>query len=108
MNFIDSIKEKARNNKKKIILPESMDKRVLSAASIAHKEQLAEIILIGKEDEVLELAKEDNINLEGITIINPFTNELTDELINDFYELRKAKGMTPEQARETHLGDYMF
>lgn len=108
MNFIDSIKEKARNNKKKIILPESMDKRVLSAASIAHKEQLAEIILIGKEDEVLELAKEDNINLEGITIINPFTNELTDELINDFYELRKAKGMTPEQARETLLGDYMY
>jgi phosphate acetyltransferase len=108
MNFIDSIKEKARNNKKKIILPESMDKRVLSAASIAHKEQLAEIILIGKEDEVLELAKEDNINLEGITIINPFENSLTDELINDFYELRKAKGMTPEQARETILGDYMY
>ena len=108
MNFIDSIKEKARNNIKKIILPESMDKRVLNAASICHEEHIAEIILIGKEDEISSLAKEDNINLEGITIINPFTNELTEELVTEFYELRKAKGMTPEQARETLLGDYMY
>lgn len=108
MNFIDSIKEKAKNNIKKIILPESMDTRVLSAASICHKEQIAEIILIGKETEVLSLAKDNNINLEGITIINPFNNEITDKLVNDFYELRKAKGMTPEQARDTLLGDYMY
>lgn len=108
MNFIDSIKEKARNNIKKIILPESMDTRVLNAASICYNEKIAEVILIGKEDEVLSLAKENNINLEGITIINPFTNELTDKLVNDFYELRKAKGMTEEQARETLLGDYMY
>ena len=108
MNFIDSIKERAKNNIKKIILPESMDKRVLKAASICKKEKIAEIIIIGKEDEISSLAQEENINLEGITIINPFTNELTDELVNDFYELRKAKGMTPEVARETLLGDYMY
>ena len=101
MNFIDSIKEKARNNIKKIILPETMDKRVLSAASICHKEQLAEIILIGKEEEVLNLAVQENINIQGISIIDPFKYELTEELINDFYELRKAKGMTLEKARET-------
>ena len=108
MNFIETIKEKARNNIKKIILPETMDKRVLKAASICHEERIAEIVLIGKQDEVLTLAKEENINLEGITIINPFTDSKTDELINSFYELRKAKGMTPEQAKETLLGDYMY
>lgn len=108
MNFIDSIKEKAKNNIKKIILPESMDTRVLNAASICHKEQISEVILIGKENEVLSLAKDNDINLEGITIINPFTAEITDKLVNDFYELRKAKGMTEEQARDTLLGDYMY
>ena len=108
MNFIESIKEKARNNKKKIILPESMDKRVLKAASICTEEKIAEIILIGKEEEILSLAQEDNIDLSDIKIINPFTNELTTELINDFYELRKAKGMTEEQAKETLLNDYMY
>ena len=108
MNFIDSIKEKARNNIKKIILPESMDERVLNAASICHKEQIAEIILIGKEDEVLELAKENNIDLEGITIINPFTSELTQELITTLYELRKEKGMTLEEAERLLKEDYMY
>ncbi len=108
MNFIETIKERARNNIKRIILPESMDKRVLKAASICKEENIATIILIGKEDEIYELAKEDNINLEGIEIINPFTSNLTDELVNEFYELRKAKGMTPEAARETILGDYMY
>ncbi len=108
MSFIETIKERAKQNIKRIILPETMDKRVLKAASICHSEKLADIILIGEENKILELAKEDNINLDGITIINPYTNPNTDKLINDFYELRKAKGMTPEQAKETLLGDYMY
>lgn len=108
MNFIEEIKEKARNNIKRIILPESMDKRVLEAASICQKENLAEIILIGQENEINDLATKENINLDGIKIINPFTSELTDNLVNEFYELRKAKGMTEEVAKETLLGDYMY
>lgn len=108
MNFIETIKERAKNNIKKIILPETMDKRVLNAASICTKEKIADIVLIGKEDEIISLAKEDNIDLEGIKIINPFTDSLTDELVSDFYELRKAKGMTEEEARHTLLDDYMY
>lgn len=108
MNFIETIKERAKNNIKKIILPETMDKRVLNAASICTKEKIADIVLIGKEDEIISLAKEDNIDLEGIKIINPFTDSLTDELVSDFYELRKAKGMTLEEARHTLLDDYMY
>lgn len=108
MNFIETIKERARNNIKKIILPETMDKRVLSAASICHNEKIAEIILIGEEEKIALLAKEDNIDLKGITIINPYTNDLTDTLVNNFYELRKNKGITPEKARETLLNDYMY
>ena len=107
MNFIDSIKEKARNNVKKIVLPESMDVRVLEAASICSKEEISKIILIGKKDEVETLAKENNIDISLTTIVDPFTNELTEKLVNDLYELRKEKGMTLESAREFLTTDYM-
>ena len=108
MNFIETIKERAKKNIKRIILPETMDVRVLSAASICHKEQIAEIILIGEEDKIEELTKENNIDLNGIKIINPFTDPNTEKLINDLYELRKEKGMTIDQAKELLLGDYMY
>lgn len=108
MNFIETIKERARNNIKKIILPETMDIRVLKAAQACTEEKIAEIILIGKEEEINSLAKEENIDLTGISIINPFTSDLTSNLINDFYELRKNKGMTLEQAKKSLLDDYMY
>ena len=100
MNFIDKIKDKARINKKRIILPESMDERVIDAAVKANNEGLAHIILIGNP------MKE--IDLNGIEVINPETSEMTEDLINKLYELRKEKGMTLDQARELLLTDYMY
>ncbi len=100
MNFIESIKERARNNKKKIILPETMDKRVIKAAEIIRNENIADIILIGKPCI--------DIDLTGIDVIDPNTSELTNDLINKLYELRKEKGMTLEQAKELLLNDYMY
>ncbi len=108
MNFIDNIKKRAQSNIKKIILPETMDERVLKAAQICSEEKIAEIILIGDENKILKLAQENEINLEGIKIMNPVTCELTDKLINEFYELRKEKGMTIEQAQKILLEDYMY
>ena len=100
MNFIDKIKEKARLNKKRIILTESMDERVIYAAVKANNEGLAHIILIGNPMK--------DIDLKGIEVINPESNEMTEDLINKLYELRKEKGMTLEQARELLLTDYMY
>ena len=108
MNFIDQIKERAKKNIKTIILPETMDKRVLKAASICNEENIAKIVLIGKEEEINKLAEEDNINLSGIEIINPFTSEKTNELVNKFYELRKSKGISIEEAKDILLSDYMY
>ena len=108
MNFIETIKEKARNNIKKIVLPETMDLRVLEAAEECSKENLAEIILIGKKEEVEELSSANNIDLSKTTLIDPFTSELTDRFVNDLYELRKEKGMTLEAAREALTTDYMY
>ena len=108
MAFIDGIKEKAKKDVKTIILPESEDIRVLEGASKALKEKYANIILIGDELEVTERASKNNIDLTGCKIINPKTSEKYEEYANTLYELRKAKGMTLEQAKETLLEPIYF
>ena len=106
MNFIDTIKKRARQNKKTIVLPESMDKRTFEAAEKVLQEDIANIIIIGTDEEI-------NKNLNGrdissATVINPQTSELTEELIHEFVELRKNKGMTYDKAKELLLTDYMY
>ena len=107
MNFVDDIKNRARKEIKNIILTESEDVRVLEAASKVTKEGFAKITLIGNEEDAKKLAEENNIDISGISVINPETSEKYEEYVNAFYELRKAKGMTIEKAREV-LKDNMY
>ena len=104
MNFIESIKERAKKNVKTIVLPETMDERVLTAAHAVLKEKIANIILIGKKEDI-DIAK---YNLEEATIIDPHTSSLTEEFTNTLYELRKEKGMTKEEAHDLLITDYMY
>ena len=108
MTFIEKLKEKAKRDIKTIILPESEDVRVLKAASKVIEEGFANIILIGDKNKTLQKANENNISLDGIKIINPKTSEKFEEYANSFYELRKAKGMTLEKAREILLEPIYF
>jgi len=108
MNFIEEIKERAKKDLKTIILPETEDIRVLQAAEKVIKEEFANIVLIGNEEETLKLAKENNISLEGAKIVDPSKSEKYDEYVNSFYELRKKKGITIEQAKESMLNYVYF
>ena len=108
MDFINEIKERAKSDLKRIVLPESMDERVLKAAEIATKEKIARITLVGRKEEIVKLAGKNNINLDGITIVDPYTATITEELINSLYELRKEKGLTLEEARKLMMEDYMY
>ena len=103
MAFIDDIKARAKQDKKRIILPESIDRRTFEAAAEILKDDIADLIIIGTDEEIK--ANSEGLDVSKATFINPFTYEKTEEYINGFYELRKAKGMTPEQAKETVLGD---
>ena len=103
MSFIDNIKLRAKSNKKKIILPETMDQRIIDAAEIIIKEDLASVILIGNEN----LINNDFVKTNSV-IINPEDSELTEILINSLYELRKEKGLTLEEARRLIYEDYMY
>ena len=107
MSFIDDLKNKAKQNIKTIILTESEDKRVLKAAEQVKKEGFANIILIGNKDEADKLAKENDIDISGIEIIDPEKSEKFEDYANAFYELRKAKGITLEDARKM-LKDNMY
>lgn len=106
MNIMEQIKKRAKENKKTIVLPETMDRRVLEAAEIALKEEIANIILIGKEEEIKNLSN--GLDLDNATIINPHTSDLTSYLVDELYNLRKEKGLTKEDAEKLLLNDYMY
>ena len=100
MSFIDSIKIRAKKDIKTIVLPEGNDIRTIEAVEKVRKEQFADVIVLGNKDEILNMAKEHNINIDGVKIINPVEDARFEKFANEFYELRKAKGMTLEKAEE--------
>lgn len=109
MTLIDSIIARAKSNRQRIVLPESLEERTITAADRAIADGLADIILIGNCDEIMAKAAE--LGLEHIgdaTIIDPATSPKTEEYANLLYELRKNKGMTPEQAAKTALNPLYF
>ena len=107
MSYIDRIKEKARADKKTIVLPETSDKRTLIAAAHILQEGIANIIMIGQEEKIMDGARWLEVNLEGVQIINPEQTDKLEEYVNILFETRKAKGMTEEKAREILLTDYL-
>lgn len=98
MGFIDVIKERARGSIKKIVLPETADRRVLEAAHKVLEEGIADIILIGNKDEIAKAAE--GLDLSKATIIDPNQSDKLEDYTNLLVELRKHKGMTPEKAKE--------
>lgn len=102
--LIEAYKEKVRSYQKTIVLPEGNDQRVIDAAEMITADGFAKVIVLGDEKEVRAKSKN---GLKGVTVINPKTSEKLDEYANIFYELRKAKGVTPEQAKTT-VADVMY
>lgn len=105
--LLEQIKGKARKNLKKIAFDEIEDERILKAVVEIKKQSIAIPILIGKESEIKANAKKAKINLTGIDIIDHTTYTDIDLLSNKLHELRKEKGMSAEQAKET-LKDPMY
>ena len=100
--IVAKMAQKVKQNLKTIVLPETEDVRVLKAASIILKEEIANIILIGDENEIKSLCEKENIDMSfsKVKIINNLTSSKKEEYANLLYELRKNKGMTLENAHE--------
>jgi len=108
MELINQIKENAKSKNKTIILPESHDERVLKAAEILTKEQIAKIVTLGNPNKVLIDAEKIGVNLDGVEIVNHLTHPQFDEFAEKYFLLRQKKGMTKEQAIETMKRDLFF
>ena len=106
MAFIDEIKKRARAVKKTIVLPESMDRRTWEAVETVLKEDIANVVVLGTPEEVEANSK--GLEVSGATVFNPNSSDKLDEYVDALVELRKNKGMTPEEARRLLTTDYMF
>ena len=101
MNFVEEMKNKAKSLQNSLVLPEGTEERTVIAAGKIIAEKVAKkVILIGNVDEVKKVASANKVSLDGVDIIDSTSSEWNEEFANEYYELRKKKGMTPEQAKE--------
>ena len=107
MAIIDKIKAKAASNLKTIVLPEGEEDRNVQAAAKVIEQKLAKLIMLGNPDRVKAVADKYGVCLDGIQIIDPATSEKAAGYAATLYELRKAKGMTEEQAAKL-VADPMY
>ena len=100
MDFVKEMLAKAKSMQKRLVLPEGTESRTVKAAQrIADEGLAASVTLLGKEADIQKAAAAEEVSLKGVTIVNPSASPLLDKYANQFYELRKHKGMTPAQAK---------
>ncbi|AFL68513.1 phosphate acetyltransferase [Sulfurospirillum barnesii] len=95
--------ERARSDRKKIVLPESSDERILRATEILLRRNVADIILLGNPEEVLRRSASLGLDISKAEIIDPIHSPLMEEFVTAFYEMRKAKGLSLEVARDSMM-----
>ena len=106
MGFIDVIKQRAIADKKTIVLPETEDRRTYEAAAQILKEGIANLVLVGSEEAVKKGSE--GLDISGAVVVDPATSDRTAAYIDKLVELRKNKGMTPEQAKDILLNQYLY
>ncbi|MBQ8923751.1 MAG: phosphate acetyltransferase [Lachnospiraceae bacterium] len=108
MEFIDRIKQRAKADKKTIVLPETADMRTLMAAHKILEENIANIILIGDKADILKRAKEHNLDIAGAKFVDPYDCPKLNDYVALLVEIRKKKGVTPEEAKELLLTNLLY
>lgn len=106
MGFIDVIKKRAKADKKTIVLPETEDRRTYEAVAQILKEDIANVILVGSEEQVK--AGSEGLDITGAVVVDPAKSDKTQAYIEKLVELRAKKGMTEEKAKEIMLNQYLY
>jgi phosphate acetyltransferase len=107
MTLLESLKAKAKTNPRRIVLPEGDEPRTVKAAALITQENLAQVTLVGQRAKIEAAAKEQGVDISCVPSVDPETSPKFEAYVQAYYEARKAKGMTPELARET-LRDTVF
>jgi phosphate acetyltransferase len=106
MNFIEEMRAKAKANPRKLVLPEGYEARTLKASRILVDEKLAaEVTLLGQKAQIEAEAKKQGVSLAGLIVEEPATSALKKEYVDDYFELRKSKGISREDAEKVFMGD---
>jgi phosphate acetyltransferase len=105
--YLDSLLERASKNPKTIVLPEGEDERILEAAHYVAERKAAKLIIFGNPEEIKAFYAKNNWNMDGIKVLVPENSPKLEEYANLLYELRKAKGMTQEEAKQLAV-NYTF
>lgn len=100
MMFEYDLFERARSNRKKIVLPESDDERILRATEILLRRDVVDIVLLGVQEEIEHKSASLGLDITGAEIICPCESPMMDEFVDAFFELRKKKGLTMEAAKD--------
>ncbi len=108
MDLIAEIRAKAKRRIRTIVLPEGDEQRVIQAAQILHREALAKVILLGNQEQILARAKELNVTLDSVPVIDPARSERLEAFAQTYFELRKHKGVTAAQALEVMKNPLFF
>ena len=99
MDIIAKIRQKAKEKKKRVVLPEGEEERMIKAAKIILDEKIAEVTLLGEQDKIAQLAKVNGLDLSKVKVIKPESSSEFDEYAEEYFKLREKKGMTLEQAK---------
>jgi len=100
MSLLEAIKDKARRNPRRIVLAEGTEPRTVKAATIIAREKLAQVILVGDRTRIDAAAKDQGVDASAVPSVDPETAGNFGDYAAAYYEARKAKGMTPEEARK--------
>lgn len=106
--LIETIKAKAKTLNRHIVLPDAMDERAIAAARKITDESIAKVSLIGNEKDVRRKAEDSKVHLNSVDVIDPGKSDKLERYATMFYEKRKSKGITPEQALETMKNPLFF
>ena len=107
MNFINEIRGRAKKTNKKIVFPEGSQARVLKAAEFLTQNEILKCVILGNEEKIKQIASEKNLILAGLEIIDPLKSHHFKKYSEVYFNLRKEKGVTPEQSRET-IGSLLY
>lgn len=108
MNFINEIRDRAKKTNKRIVFPEGSQKRVLKAAEFLTQNEILKCVLLGDEEEIRTIASENNLILDGLEIIDPLKSHQFEKYSEVYFNLRKEKGVTLEQSRQTVASPLYF
>ena len=108
MDVMFKIKEKAKAKRKRVVLPEGTEERMIQATKKILAEELAQVTLLGDEDQIKKLAQSNNLDLSQVKVITPEHSSKLEEYAEEYHQLRKKKGMSPDQAKRIMINPLFY